>query len=220
MNQIEKILAEKIIELKQSEPFVVCFDGVDTAGKTILANKVDDELRKRDCDSIRVSIDKFHNPRDERTKQGNLSPKGYFEDSFNIEKIKEYVLEPIRAGGARIVSGIYDYKTEKEIDRSTIKITDKSIILFDGIFLNRDELFGYWNLSIFLDITFENVLIRALERDVNLFGNGEEIENRYTNRYIPGQKLYMEKCKPKERAHIVIDNNDYRNPQITKENYT
>ena len=113
-----------------------------------------------------------------------------------------------------IIPGAYDYRTESEMNLNKIPVIDDLVILFDGIFLHRDEICKYWDLSIFIDITFETMLKRALPRDIELFKSEEEITKRYKKRYIPGEKIYLEKCLPKDKAQIVIDNNDYLNPKI------
>ena len=33
-------------------------------------------------------------------------------------------------------------------------------------------------------------------------------------KYIPAQKMYMEKFSPKQRANLVINNDDYNRPSI------
>ena len=48
----------------------------------------------------------------------------------------------------------------------------------------------------------------------SLFGDEKEILKRYQERYIPGQKIYFELEKPKAKADIIIDNNDFANPLI------
>ena len=217
---IENYLIEKIIQNKKYlHPMLVAFDGVDTAGKTFIADKIDIALTKMNFQSIRVSIDKFHNSKNIRMKKGEFSPRGYFEDSFNLEKIIELIILPVKNNEKTIITGIYDYKIEESIDRREIELNSQSIILFDGIFMNRNELFKYWDFSVFLDVNFENVIKRAIKRDSKLFGNEEEIKFRYLNRYIPGQEIYLNECNPIERANIVIDNNDWNNPKLLKENF-
>lgn len=88
--------------------------------------------------------------------------------------------------------------------------------------MNRDELYKYWDLSIFLDINFKTVIKRALLRDTSLFGSKETVFKKYKKRYIPGEKIYLNSCFPKKRTDIVIDNNDFNQLKIIKEwgNYT
>ncbi len=79
--------------------------------------------------------------------------------------------------------------------------------LFDyaGIFLGRTELRPYWDVAIFLDAEFEVAMERALSRDLGLFGDAVQTRERYTRRYWPGQRLYFQQCRPRERADVLID---------------
>jgi RimJ/RimL family protein N-acetyltransferase len=86
-------------------------------------------------------------------------------------------------------------------------------VLFEGVLLYREPLNQYFDLRIFIDISFEEVLNRACKRDSSLF---QDVTQRYNNKYIPIQKLYMKQYNPKEQSDIVIDNNDYWNPIFIK----
>jgi len=212
--KIDETIAKYIMDYQKNDPLIIAFDGVDTSGKTTLANNVYKILKNCNKNAVRISIDKFHNPKEVRLQKGGLSPEGFFYDSFNLDKIFEYVINPVKNKGEHIIPGIYDYKEETEIAPERIKVENDLIVLFDGIFLNRDELYTIWDISIFLEINFETVLERAIIRDIDYFGTIENVKERYLGRYIPGEELYLKLCKPKERAAIVIDNNDYNNPKI------
>ena len=51
-----------------------------------------------------------------------------------------------------------------------------------------------------------------MERDVPKYG--EEFIDRYKERYIPAQKVYLQSYKPKEICDLIIDNSDYNKPVI------
>jgi len=198
---------------------LVAFDGVDTSGKTTLANAVYSNLKLRNIEAINVSIDKFHNPKDIRIQKGELSPEGFYFDSFNYDKIIEFIISPVKNGKTTIINGIYDYKTESYLDQQITPISKNTIILFDGIFMHRDEVDHYWDLSIFLDISFTTVRQRAIKRDKEYFGSDEKVLEKYNKRYIPGEELYLGLCNPQARADFVIDNNDWENPVLIKGNF-
>lgn len=213
-----KYMVEALRHLKKERPLLVAFDGVDASGKTSLADSVARELEKESgMNPVRISIDRFHNSREVRMRRGELSPEGYFYDSFDYTQIMEKVVAPVKKGAGRITGGIYDFRADMKIAPNCVEIGVASVVLFDGIFMNRDELHAYWDLSVYLDVEFETVLQRAKKRDVDLFGSIDAVMSKYLNRYIPGQKLYQALCNPKERADIVIDNNDYENPVLVKE---
>jgi hypothetical protein len=71
-------------------------------------------------------------------------------------------------------------------------------------------------VKIFLDIHFEESSARASVRDQYLIGSAEAVRERYSQRYIPGQRLYLEMCQPMEQAHLVIDNNNVKEPILVR----
>lgn len=48
----------------------------------------------------------------------------------------------------------------------------------------------------------------------DLFSTEEAIRHRYEHRYVPGQKLYLTQCNPKQAADAIVDNNDIAHPSI------
>lgn len=214
---LTKYIIETIKAIKKDWPLIIAFDGVDTSWKTTLADIVYETMKKENIFSpLRVQIDKFHNPKELRMKRWELSPEWFFYDSFNIAAIFENIIFPIKNWWNTINLGIFDYKVNQKIEMNIREITQNTVILFDGIFMNRDELYKYWDLSIFLDISFETVLKRAIKRDIEIFWSEENIKKRYNEKYIPWEKIYLRMCKPKDRADIIIDNNNYNAPIITK----
>jgi len=210
-------IIQAILNIKNKTPMLVAFDGVDAAGKTIFADRVNELMIQQNVLSpVRISIDTFHNPEHIRLQRGALSPEGYFYDSFNYDAVFENIITPVKENQDFLIPGLYDYKREVRVAPKPVPITEETVVLFDGIFMHRYELFAEWDLSVFLDVSFETVLERALSRDLVLFGSEEEVRRKYMNRYMPGEKIYLEQCHPKDRADIVIDNNDFNNPEIIK----
>jgi thymidylate kinase len=60
----------------------------------------------------------------------------------------------------------------------------------------------------------EEVLRRALKRDVALSGSKDEVRRRYRARYLPAQRHYLAAVRPLELADVVIDNDDPENPTL------
>lgn len=209
-------LASRISRIELPHPIRVAVDGVDAAGKTTLAQELVTPLKARGRTVIRASIDGFHNPARIRHRQGFTSPEGYYYDSFNYQRLTESLLTPLGPGGSRqYVSAVFDYRTDLEV-QSPIRVAEvNAVLLFDGVFLLRPELREYWDFSIFVEAAFETTLARAEQRDAVLFGSIEEVRNRYDQRYIPGQKLYFDKCRPKDLVKVVVDNNDPLNPVMS-----
>ncbi|UCD04989.1 MAG: uridine kinase [candidate division WOR-3 bacterium] len=213
--KLTESLVRLILRIECNHPTRVAVDGIDAAGKTMLADEIGAALVTHEREVIRASIDGFHRPRRERYYRGELSPEGYYHDSFDIEAIKQCLLLPLGPDGTgEYHTKIFDFRHDSPLISPPAHAPEDSILLFDGVFLLRPELNELWDLSIFVQIDFSVSLQRALNRDLPLFGTKEEIIHRYEKRYIPGQRIYLREAKPQRVADIVIDNNDPNNPEI------
>jgi uridine kinase len=208
-------LARRISRIRRSHPVRVAIDGPDAAGKTTLAEELVAPLQARGRQVIRASVDGFHNRVGIRHKQGSTSAAGYYHDSFNYSALTNYLLAPLGPSGSRqYFSAIFDHRTDSAVQTPMRVAEVNAILLFDGVFLLRPALIEQWDFTIFVETDFETTLARALQRDADLFGSVEEVRKRYEQRYIPGQRLYYDECRPKEHADIIVDNNDPKNPVV------
>jgi uridine kinase len=82
--------------------------------------------------------------------------------------------------------------------------------VFDGVFLHRPELKVHWDATVFLHAPFEATVARAAIRN----GWPNAVNDPANHRYIAGQRIYLEECRPADVASIVIDNTNYVAPQI------
>jgi uridine kinase len=213
--QILSDLVNRINVIKLDHPIRVAIDGIDAAGKTTLADELHSAFTAYDRPVIRASIDGFHNPKALRYLQGRNSPQGYFEDSFNYDALREYLLQPLGPEGVRTYrTSCFDYLADRKHLSKPSKASDKSILLFDGIFLLRSELADQWDFSIFVDVCFELSLARAINRDFGSADSVKSVEQLYRERYIPGQRLYLDSCHPESKANILVRNESIDYPVI------
>ncbi len=92
----------------------------------------------------------------------------------------------------------------------------RALLLFDGVFLQRAGLRRHWDFVVYLQVTPEESLRRALIRDIRLFGTPADVEHRYRRRYLPGQGLYRLRDRPAERADVVLDMSDPGRPAVLR----
>ena len=118
----------------------------------------------------------------------------------------------------RYQTAIFDFRNNSKVISPVQIAVKNSILIMEGVFLFRSELVNYWDLKIFIDIDFKIALERALKRNTErtFIGNKNKIQEKYEKRYIPAQQIYFENINPKEKANIIINNNDFKNPIITK----
>ena len=210
-------LAEVINRIKLPHPVRVAIDGGGNAGKTTFADELRAGLENLGRKVIRSTIDGFHNPPEIRRKQGKFSPKGYLEDSYNYPLLKKHLLDPLGPNGnLKYKDSIYNFKISKPTNAKFKTASRDSILLFDGIFLFNEHLLSYWDYKLYIDASFDNTMKRAIIRDNELFGGTDNVIRLYEKRYIPGQEMYLSMYNPIKASDIVFNNNDYRNPIVTK----
>ena len=196
----------------------VAIDGVDAAGKTTLADELAGLLEQSGVSVLRASIDGFHRPASVRHRRSAEQPAhSYYEDSFDYQTLRGLLLDPLGPGGDHIVrTRAFDFRTDLPVEEAPTRIQRGTVLLFDGVFLLRPELEGCWDLSVFVQVDPAVSLQRALKRDVALFGTSDATEQRYRERYLPGQELYLSLVYPDHRAEVLIDNNDPTAPRLLR----
>lgn len=210
------MLADLIVaRAARRTPLRVAIDGVDASGKTTLADELASLLTGRGHPVIRASLDGFHRPRGERYLRGPDSFEGYYHDSFDYPALRECLLLPLGPGGSRrIRRAVFDARVDRPLTADVEDAPEDAILLLDGVFLLRPELFDLWDLRVFVNTPFAVTLARAAQRDLALFGSAEAVITRYQQRYIPGQRLYLREARPRERADIVVENADVERPGL------
>jgi uridine kinase len=224
MSDVFDIIIKQIQDLYfKSRPILVAVDGVDASGKSFFAKNLAQKLiaanqitNDQDWAVVTASIDDFHNPKQIRYRQGRESAKGFYEDSFNYPRLKELLLDPFKNGAGLYKTKYFDCDLDEQVESEFKIVKLKSILIFEGIFNLRQELRDYWDLRIFLDVSFDETLKRNISRDqdLNRLKDTQEVERMYKLKYQPGQELYFQEADPKSFADLVINNTDYLNPVI------
>lgn len=212
MNQRDDFLTTMLTLMPQPEPngpnLIVGIDGVDGSGKTMLA----DALAALMPSVVRVSIDGFHHVRERRYRRGRTSPEGFWLDSYDYSRFREDVVDPFRRGRGTYLPAGHDVDSDQLLSGPRHQVPRGSVLLVDGIFLHRPELRDLWDLSVFLDVPFDESVRRMSVRD-GLPADPSAAENA---RYVGGQKLYLTACAPAERATILVDYRDVDRPVIVR----
>ena len=210
-SELIQMLASEVAGIRRAHPVRVAIDGVDASGKTTLADELGDAIEKLGRPVIRSSVDGFHNPQSVRYSLGRHSPEGYFLHSFNYSAFIELLLTPLGPDGSRqFRRSAFDYRTDRHTQAELENAPADAILVCDGIFLLRHELREHWDLSIFLDVSFEGACSRMAQRN----GSSPDINDPSNRRYIEGQKLYLQTCSPRANATIVINNENLYAPEL------
>jgi uridine kinase len=208
MAELHSQIAEELAR-RGHAALTIAVDGVSGSGKTSFADDLAGELRARGRSVVRASVDDFHRPKAERYRMGRNSSDGHYLESYDYDALKRELLDPLAPGGTRVYrTKVFDLETDTPELSQLREAQDGTILIVDGLFLNRDELRDYWDLSIFLDVPFDVATRRCAARD----GSVADYLHSSNRRYVEGETRYLKECRPRDRASIVIDNSDYSRP--------
>lgn len=208
-------LAATIATLHPDRRIRVAIDGVDGAGKTVLADALAPLVIAKGRPAIRASVDDFHNPRAVRYARGRYSSDGFFLDSYDYPAFRRLLLDPLGPGGSgNYTARHFDHRTDQNVAPSPRQAAATAALIVDGIFLHRPELRDCWDLSIFLHVDFAVSMARNAARD-----GTPDTANPQTpsyRRYVGGQQRYLAECTPQQAADIVIDYDNVGTPAVLK----
>jgi uridine kinase len=201
-------LVGRVVQMHRGGRLRVGVDGVDGAGKSVLADELADRIKVAGRLVVRASIDGFHRPRAERYHLGRTSPEGFYRDSYDYQRLCECLLNPFAPGGSgRFRIAAFDHRSDGPVAAPELIAGPNTVLIFDGIFLHRTELRGHWDFSVFLHVDFDVSVARCAARD----GTSADDAKR---RYVEGQRLYFREARPWDHASVVVDNTDLAAPTI------
>jgi uridine kinase len=120
-------------------------------------------------------------------------------------------LDPLSpSGNGRYRTAAFDHRIDQPVIVPEAAAAPGDILVFDGIFLHRPELRGYWDFSIFLEVGVAVSMARCAQRD----GTSPDPQAPGNRRYVEGQQLYLRECQPWQHAMVVINNETLESPRI------
>lgn len=190
---------------------LVAIDGVDGAGKSVLASEL---AERAESDGGRplftVGIDGFHVSRARRYARGR-GPESFYRDSYDYPAFIRNVVDPFIAQQP-ITPAVWDVDADVPVASPPVGLPSDCVLLVDGIFLHRPELRNFWDASIWVDVPFEVSVPRGNRR----FGPrlDDDPEAPSNHRYVGGQRLYFDECRPWTHATWILDNTEIDHPRV------
>ena len=174
---------------------LIAVDGLDGSGKAQFADDLAERLGRGSHSVFRASTEHFYRPRAERYANGE-SADAFYNGAFDYDLLRRVLIDPFRLGGsAGFVTEAYDVARDVPIIMDWKTAPQDATLVIDGAFLNRPELRGLWNYSIWLDTD-----------DLIASGRLREVGGTLSPRYPGAQELYLAESNPRERASAIVDN--------------
>jgi len=202
-DMVERIIFQFSIRPNQTCPIIIGIDGLGGAGKTTLVKEIEQELSYHNCQAVSIHLDDHIVERKNRYQTGHEEWYEYYYLQWDVTKLTATLFEPLSNGCDNIQLDFYDKFTDTTSTK-LVNVPSASVVLIEGIFLQRKEWKGYYNFVVYLDYPRELRYERVLNRDLYI-GKYEERLTKYQRRYWLAEKHYMNIVKPIMNADLVYN---------------
>lgn len=186
-----------------SRVFTLGIDGLGGSGKTTYVLSLIEAFKNEGIPVEVLHIDDFIQPKEIRYDHSKPDWECYYYLQWRYEYLINELLTPIQSG--KMIDKeieLYDKQNDSYIKKH-ISLRADSILIIEGVFLQRSDLGPYFDYVIYVDVQKEERLRRVLERDTYI-GDEKAIIEKYKKRYFPAEETYITEYNPIQRANFII----------------
>jgi uridine kinase len=207
MTKISEIVDSIIAKSKSSSSpacNLVAISGIDGSGKSTIATQLVDTLNSTNLNTVLFTIDLWHYPQDVRFSQENPGDH-FYQNAFRFDTLFNSVIEPLKQTRSIDVEvDLLDFlKDSYYKHRFNYKNVD--VILLEGIFILKQDLRHHYDLSFWIECSFETALKRAILRNQEGLYEQELIAD-YETIYFPAERVHLTKDNPQAFVDGILLN--------------
>jgi uridine kinase len=180
---------------KKGHRFILGIDGLSRSGKTTLAKSLCEDLKEMNIAHSLFHIDDHIVERKRRYNTGRDEWFEYYFLQWDLHGIKEKFFEKLLIS-KEFTLDYYDTKIDSQVLKN-IELQEESIIIVEGVFLQRQEWRSFFDYVVFLDCPQEKRFSRESEET-------KKNLTKFQNRYWKAEKFYLKAVSPKKKADLVI----------------
>ena len=183
---------------------LVGLSGIDASGKGFITQKLAERLRKAGWNVAAISADDWLNLPEVCISRDNCAERFYKHAMRFDEMFGRLVIPLTENREINITADCADVKaTTYRKHRYDFRKID--IVLLEGIFLFKLAYRHHFDLTIWIDCSFESALERAIERGQEGLPPGETVR-AFQTIYFPAQEIHLARDHPHEAADIIFLN--------------
>jgi uridine kinase len=206
-----QVVADKILEARRAVParrsVLVAVSGIDGCGKGYVTAEVVKALQARGVRAASINIDGWLNLPAKRFNSANAAEHFYLHAIRFDEMFAQLVL-PLRDHRSVRIEAEYAEETATQYRRHLYEFDDIDVIALEGIYLLKRALRAHYDLSFWIECSFDTALERAIARAQEGLPE-EETVNAYRTIYFPAQEIHFQRDNPRTAATMIV-NNDQR----------
>ncbi len=207
--QAAEIILAKRREVPSYRGLLTGVTGIDASGKGYLTERIVARLQQQGCRSVGINVDGWLNLPHIRFNPDRPA-EHFYTDAIRFEEMFQRFILPLRENCRIRLEADFVEETATAYRKHTYEFAEVDVIVLEGIFLLKRPHRFYFDLSFWVDCTFETALERALDRGQEGLPFEETIR-AYETIYFPAQRIHFARDNPRAAAHFIINND----PRLT-----
>ena len=210
MSALQTVVNE-ILDARSSIPsrrsLLIAITGIDSCGKGYVTGRIVKALQKKGVRAVAINVDGWLNLPDRRFDASNPAEHFYLH-AIRFEEMFTELILPLRDRRSLRIVANHAEETSTEYRRRVYEFKDVDVIALEGIYLMKRAFQALYDLSIWIECSFDTALERAIPRAQEGL-SPEETIRAYQTIYFPAQEIHFQRDSPKAEATLIV-NNDVR----------
>lgn len=193
------------------QSLLVALTGIDGSGKGYLARAIVEQLLGRGLAVATINVDGWLNLPAKRFSKHDPA-RHFYRHALRLDEMFDQLILPLRATRSYRVVMNFAEETAHEYRKQPLKYDDIDVILVEGIYLLKRAYYSRYDLSFWVDCSFETALERAIQRAQEGL-SPEETIRAYETIYFPAQRIHFDLDAPRASATHIICNDPRLRPR-------
>jgi len=189
---------------------LTAISGIDASGKGYFTERLVDALKKKGVCAVAINVDAWLSLPNDRFNASNPA-EHYYHNAIRFNEMFTETVLPLR--NRRSLRSVINYadETATEYRRRIFEFENIDVIVLEGIYLLKRAFQAHYDLSIWIECSFETALKRAVSRAQEGLSPKETIRD-YRTIYVPAQEIHFKRDNPKGAATLIVNNDSRLGP--------
>ncbi|GAB4371652.1 MAG: AAA family ATPase [Elainellaceae cyanobacterium] len=204
MDKLVTMIIHQRSQLSSNRSALAAITGIDGCGKGYLTAQIANALQAKGLRVGVIGIDGWLNLPQKRFSDRNPA-EHFYRHALRFDEMFAQLVMPLRDQRSLYLEANLVEETATTYHPHRYEFKDIDVILLEGIYLLKREFHHYYDLSIWVNCTFETALERAIARGQEALTPQETIKAYHTI-YFPAQQIHFERDYPQDAATLIITN--------------